>query len=435
MYSQDRNQAGQSRDPIKETDKLAVGLIVTADAIDETARAILRARSNGHPVLVIHRTEPTDEIRTFASQLGAQIVMPGGEFNDESLVEKLASESQRLGYPGVIVHSNLEKHIDYEMTSLEFERSDSYIVFARPKWENKENKTLAVIPAYNEGKSIEPVISQARSHVDTVLVIDDGSSDDTAERARKAGATVFEHDRNRGYGAALKTAFRQALRRDVDHLVILDGDGQHNPDDIPNLLARQRDSDAEIVVGSRFSSGSNTELPLYRRIGLWVVNTLVNMSMGRGGSKIRDTQSGFRAYNERAIRSLAKEQIGDHMDASIDVIHHAYRRGYQIEEVGTTIDYDVDNANSHNPFIHGFILVKSIIRKAGFERPLMVFGAPGFLVALTGLVMGLFLLLGYIPLALSSPVTAVLSSAAFLVGMVTCFWAIIMNVNNTNKND
>jgi len=151
-----------------------------------------------------------------------------------------------------------------------------------------------------------------------VLVIDDGSSDDTVLLAKEAGATVIEHEENGGYGAALRTAFREANRRRADHLVILDGDGQHDPSDIPGAVDVQGDG-ADIVIGSRFAEGSETELPLYRRFGLAVVNALTNLSMGvlvRSKSRVGDTQSGFRTYNREAIESLSEDpSIGSGMSA------------------------------------------------------------------------------------------------------------------------
>ncbi|ELY67285.1 glycosyltransferase family 2 protein [Natrinema versiforme] len=422
-------QAADLGSRVDQTDKPAIGIITSDDRADETARTVLRARRNGHSVLVTHRANEGGEAVSFASQLGAQIVTPSTDRNDESLVQTLTNASQQLGFPGLIVHSDLEEYIDYDRSVLEHTREDAYAVRARTERTGGLDDVLVAIPAYNEADSIGDVVAQARSHVDTVLVIDDGSADETAERARDAGATVFEHRTNRGYGGALRTAFRQADRRGADHLIVLDGDGQHDPDDIPKLLAEQRETGAEIVIGSRFDPDSETDLPVYRRFGLWVVNTIVNIGLntGRSGSRISDTQSGFRAYDARAIRSLANEdRIGDRMDASIDVIYHAYRNGYRIDEIGTTIDYDVENASSHDPISHGLVLARNAITTAGFERPLPVLGAPGFLVSLFGLVTVSFLFMEYTPAVLSSPLVVFLSVVAFLTGLVICVWAVVV---------
>jgi glycosyltransferase involved in cell wall biosynthesis len=126
------------------------------------------------------------------------------------------------------------------------------------------------IPAYNEERTIAAVVDSASTHVDDVLVVDDGSDDETGERARRAGATVIVHEHNQGYGATLRTIFHRAHAANVDQLVILDGDGQHDAADIPKLVAAQQSTRAELVIGSRFAGGSNTGIPAYRRFGLAV---------------------------------------------------------------------------------------------------------------------------------------------------------------------
>jgi len=218
---------------------------------------------------------------------------------------------------------------------------------------------LVGVPAYNEEATIGRVVADTVEYADDVLVVDDGSTDRTAAVARAAGATVVEHAENRGYGAALKTTFEEANRRDVDHLVLLDGDGQHDATDILELVEEQRETDADIVIGSRFAEEAETEMRFYRRIGVELVNLATNLSLGlvRPRFWVRDTQSGFRAYNETAIASLA-------VDDSTDILYHARRQGYDIAEVGTTINYDVENANSHNPVVHGLELVGNILKTA-----------------------------------------------------------------------
>lgn len=223
------------------------------------------------------------------------------------------------------------------------------------------------IPAYNEATSIGDVVAAARPHAGTVLVVDDGSSDDTADAARRAGAEVVAHATNGGYGAALRTIFAEAGRREVDHLVILDADGQHDADDVPKLLAEQLASSADIVVGSRFVDGAETDAPLYRRAGLSVVNGLTNLALGgrRSGLRVHDTQSGMRAYSARAVATLADDSaIGEGMCASTDILFHARDHRYSVAEVPTTIRYDVEHASSENPVTHGVALVVNILRRS-----------------------------------------------------------------------
>ncbi|MFC6825100.1 glycosyltransferase family 2 protein [Halopelagius fulvigenes] len=225
---------------------------------------------------------------------------------------------------------------------------------------NGELNIVVAVPAFNEVGSVGSVVEEAKRHADTVLVIDDGSADGTAVSAAAAGGIVIRHEENRGYGAALKTAFVEAARRGADHLVILDGDGQHDAGDITKLVSAQRARDAEIVVGSRFKGGS--KMPAYRRLGLEAINVMVGFTLFvlNADFRIRDTQSGFRAYDRRAIESLAADrELTDGMGASIDVLFHAYRYGYHVEEVDTTISYE-GVTSTHNPVRHGLTLVKQV---------------------------------------------------------------------------
>lgn len=226
-------------------------------------------------------------------------------------------------------------------------------------------RVLVGIPAYNEVETIGAVVRDALVVADAVVVVDDGSDDQTVCRARDAGATVVEHDHNRGYGAALETLFDEAVRRFPDHLVVVDGDGQHDPIDVPRLVARQRRSGAEIVIGSRFVGSASTNAPLYRRFGIHVVNWLVNLSLGRihHDSSITDTQSGFRAYDSRAVRTLATtERLGDFMDASIDVLYVAADNDFSVAEVGIDVRYDVSCSSTEHPLVHGASLVGNVLR-------------------------------------------------------------------------
>lgn len=244
------------------------------------------------------------------------------------------------------------------------ERSNSTSGALREPEPKADVGVLIGIPAYNEARTIGEVVSDAREYADEVLVVDDGSSDATATAAQLAGATVFQHGHNRGYGAALKSIFEHARKYDTDHLVVLDADGQHAPSDIPKLVDAQQNGSADLIIGSRFVDGAESNTPYYRRFGLSIINLLTNLSAGtlHPSSYVHDTQCGFRVYNRRAIDSLAANgDLGDEMTASTDIIFHAHQHGYEIEEVPTNVRYDVKNANSKNPVLHGFQLVKNIL--------------------------------------------------------------------------
>ena len=234
---------------------------------------------------------------------------------------------------------------------------------------------LVGIPAYNEGETISELVLAASDYAEEVVVVDDGSSDHTARLARNSGATLLTHAENKGYGATLGTIFQYAHSRNAAHLVILDADGQHDPDDIPALVSTQQETGAELVTGSRFVGDANRDIPRYRQIGLFVINSLTNLSLRVGYSypAVADSQCGFRAYDEDAIATMATApEIGAGMGASLDILFQAAREDYDIVEVPTRINYDVDNASSQHPVIHGLGLLKSLALSVLRDRPLRV---------------------------------------------------------------
>jgi len=185
-------------------------------------------------------------------------------------------------------------------------------------------RVVAVIPCYNTEHHIAEVVTRALPYVDQVIVVDDGSTDDTVEVARKAGAKVISHSTNRGYGEAIKSCFEAAKTNTADVLVILDGDGQHNPDEIPKLLARILKAEADLIIGSRFLSNEGS-MPRYRKFGISVITFLWNFG---AKVKVSDTQSGFRAYSKVIFEPFHLSEKG--MSISIEILEKARRRGATI---------------------------------------------------------------------------------------------------------
>lgn len=228
-------------------------------------------------------------------------------------------------------------------------------------------RVLVVVPAYNEELTIGSVVALAKKYGD-VLVVDDGSMDRTSEIAREAGAVVIRHERNMGKGGALKTAFEYAIEKGYDVVVTIDADGQHNPDEIPLLLDPIIKGEADLVIGSRYLSGSKKEIPLYRRFGLWVLNKSTKVA----ASVDVDSQSGFRAMNRKALERLDLNSDGYSIET--DMVVKASERGIRLMEVPIGVRYDVPRKHKKNPLTHGLGVLASIVGLIGYKRPLLLFG-------------------------------------------------------------
>ena len=411
--------------------KPAVGLVARDNV--NTLQNLLGALEHDLPVILMDIGESETIVET-GRRFDVQVVRPHSNLDTvTNLREHFATVASGESVSGIIVPEDSSTLIDFERSLAEFDSSKHINQAIRSKADD-ELGVIAAIPAYNEEAAIADVVTETKQYVDLVVVIDDGSSDDTVPLAKEAGATVIEHDENGGYGAALKTAFEEACERRADHLVILDGDGQHDPSDIPEAIEVQEKDDADIVIGSRFEADSETELPLYRYFGVSIVNILTNLSMGvvRSESRVGDTQSGFRTYSTEAIETLSgDETIGSGMNASTDILYHAHQHDYDIEEIGTTIDYEVEDASTHNPVAHGFSLVKNILRTVERERPIMVLGMPGFLSAFIGLGFGYWTFSNYISTE-TFPLGLAITSAFFgLAGIFAGFTSIILHSLNS----
>jgi len=193
-------------------------------------------------------------------------------------------------------------------------------------------KIAALIPAYREAIAIADVVRRTIPHVDHLLVVDDGSPDNTAELARTAGAEVIQHSVNQGKGAAMKTGMKILAERGFDYILLLDGDGQHAPEEIPRFTAKARDGSAYLVVGNRFE---NTQGMPMKRI---VVNTLMSRIISNAcGVPIPDTQCGFRLVRSSLVHYIMGRS--DHFDFETEMLLLASRAGFRIQSVPVSTIY------------------------------------------------------------------------------------------------
>lgn len=247
------------------------------------------------------------------------------------------------------------------------------------------------IPAYNEENTIAKIVLNAQKFADAIVVCDDGSSDLTSIIAKRLGADVITHKQNLGYGAAIQSIFRRAQELNADVLITIDGDGQHDPEEIPRLIQPVIDGAADVVLGSRFMEADGTvEMPIYRRVGVQFITKLVNQSANR---EVSDAQSGLRAYGRYALRKLQVFENG--MGASIEILLEASKHNLKICEVPSSCKYDTSDGvktSTENPLKHGVGLIMSIIRLIVEERPLTVLGIPGIVFLIAGTLFGLWML-------------------------------------------
>lgn len=237
---------------------------------------------------------------------------------------------------------------------------------------------VAVIPAYNEERAIGTVVLKARQHVEHVIVVDDGSSDATRAVAQWAGAEVVAHECNLGKGRALLTGLRAALATHPAVVVLLDADGQHDPADIPQLLAPLEKDEADVVVGARVLPGSGKPRA-HRALGRSVLDAATrNLS----GLQVADTQSGYRAFRGAVLEALLPRETG--MGVESEMLLQAARRGLRIVEVPIGNHYPRDVQPHMHAARHGLSVLGSLARFVRDERPLLWFGGGGAVLLAVG---------------------------------------------------
>jgi len=278
---------------------------------------------------------------------------------------------------------------------------------------------LACIPAYNEESHIENLVKSAKSHVDSVLVCDDGSTDDTAKLAKKAGATVISHKTNKGYGAAIISLFEYARDNNAEIMITFDGDGQHNPDQIPLLLDTLTQHNVDVIIGSRFLN-QNTEAPGYRKRGIKIITSAANYGTDL---KVSDSQSGFRAYSKNAIDAIHPTEEG--MSVSTEILLKISNKGLSLAEVPITVSYGGDTSE-HNPVSHGISVLVNTIKYTSIKHPLPFYAIPGIAFIVAGLITGGIFLDAYLNKQIIFYGSLLASVVLFLFGAILLVTSIIL---------
>ncbi|OQB44097.1 MAG: Undecaprenyl-phosphate mannosyltransferase [Parcubacteria group bacterium ADurb.Bin159] len=296
-------------------------------------------------------------------------------------------------------------------------------------------KLVILIPAFNEEKSLGKVlgkIPQKIKGVDQidVLVVNDGSTDQTAAIARQNGAKVVTHPKNRGLGAAFKTGIDEALKMGADIIVNIDADGQFNPKDIPLLIAPILSGQAQMATATRFKEKAliPANIPPAKLWGNRQFTKLVNFLTGEN---FTDTQCGFRAYSrEAALRLNLFGQFTYTQEVFIDLLE----KGMNIVEVPLKVTYFKNSqrksAISGSLLKYGFRALEIILRTFRDYRPLLFFGIPGMAICLPGFILALGSLIYWLILKKTTPVRMYLFTGIVLIlfGFLLIFLALVADM-------
>jgi glycosyltransferase involved in cell wall biosynthesis len=281
-------------------------------------------------------------------------------------------------------------------------------------------KIIVGIPAFNEEKNIASIITKLSSIADTILVCNDGSTDLTSKISEKMGAIVINHEKNLGYGAAIRSLFLKAKDLDGDVLVTFDADGQHRIDDIKNVIKPILNDEADLVIGSRFLDESEKEVPQYRKVGIKVITKITNASIKK---QLTDSQSGFRGYSREIISELNPSETG--MGVSTEILIKASSKNFRIVEVPIKIIYEGDTS-THNPITHGSSVIISTIKYTSLQRPLTFYGIPSVIFLIIGGAFSYLAIQFYVEVGRLNTNLTIMGASTVLIGVILLITAILL---------
>ena len=279
----------------------------------------------------------------------------------------------------------------------------------RDRLSSTRKKVAILIPCYNEEASVAEVVKQFRAQLPAaeIYVFDNNSTDETAKRAREAGATVF-YERRQGKGFVTQAMFRQV---DADVYVMVDGDNVFPPASVHHLMAPVMRDEADMVVGSRLHRDARSEFRPLNRWGNRLVLSLLNSIFG---VRLTDILSGYRAFNRKFVKGLPL--FGGGFEIETELTIKAIDRGYRIVEVPVNLTSRAAGQSKVNLFRDGFMIINTILALFRDYRPLTFFGAIGLVLMLAALAPGLVVVLNLEHVSLF----ARLASAVLSVGLVLC---------------
>ena len=239
---------------------------------------------------------------------------------------------------------------------------------------------IVCIPAYNEENTIADIVKRSFEFADKVIVCDDGSSDSTSKRAENSGAIVIRHEKNFGKGTTLKSLFDYVKKLDFDVMITIDGDGQFLPEEMKFLSEPIINNQVDIVIGNRFSNSK--EMPRYRKTGNMILDKITKLA---SDLPVEDSQSGFRAYSSKAIKTISVHTSGFGIDSEILV--DAVKKNLILSEKPVTVLYDTGfKTSSKDPISHTGGVLSSLLELIAINHPLRYLGIPGFILFIIGII-------------------------------------------------
>ena len=276
------------------------------------------------------------------------------------------------------------------------------------------------ITAFNEEKNIAVLIIQLKKVADEIIVCNDGSTDLTSKIAEELGATVINHEKNLGYGAAIRSIFLKSTYLNGYILVTFDADGQHRVEDINKVINPIINEESDLVIGSRFLDESEKEVPQYRKVGIKIITKITNATIKK---QLTDSQSGFRAYSKKVLDELNPSELG--MGISTEILIKASARNFRISEVPIKITYN-DDTYTHNPISHGSSVLLSTIKFTSIEHPLKFYGIPSVILFAIGLVLTYYSVEYYAEIGRLSTNLTLISAGVMLTAIVLSVAGILL---------
>lgn len=413
----------------KPSPKFAFGVVADDSDVGAVTRSIVRAKKWGLGPILIHREPDSTDLSDIAAELNVtELEVDDTSLDKGGLVAQLVGAAKSRGFRGIIVQEPPLRRVDFAESIAKLTNTGTYAVEAIPSGQSVKPDLIVGIPAHNQADSIVEVVSDTAWVADEVIVVDDGSDDETASLAEEAGATVIAFDYQHGYGKILRVLAQAAKDREAGNLAVIDASGVYDPGDIPAAIDALSDSGEEIMLGSRYRAAEERDEPVARGI-IWHYKTAIrNLSLGfiRPRHWISDTKSGFWVFSKAAIEGIAGEAGRSlaHTTTTSDIVYELRREGFGIGEVGVGFEA-TESPEGYGGGNHSS-LTGHILRTITRSFPMRIIGAPGVVSFGIGLGFAAWTIQNYVQTGTFPKGLAIVASFFGLVGVLGVGIALIL---------